>query len=384
VKNRNKYWLLLALGAFVIYVFAAAQPIPEETILAVRWLSSLESNYPLYLESAMSLTKDAAPSRDEVPSGDAAPRGDEASTTGGLLPFQLGNRFGYVDAEGRFSINQIKQGYLSIAPDQWAEYEAIPGRIDIWDPKNAAALSIEAGRGYPLFLDNRIFLLGDEQNAVTALDAAGNVRWTYDFAAPITDIDAAAGLVLVGTLDGTVDLLNENGSRIFFFEPGGSRLSVIYGCRISRDGSKLAIVSGFDDQRFLLLERFGGTYRVSYHEFLADGFRREVSMAFIDGDQRVAFEREGGLGIYHINSRTSLKIPLRGGVIALDESGEEDLLFVITSQPDRKKNLVGIRFPGTIIMETPFQSDHAFLSRQGRRLYVGGGNTLAAFDLGKR
>jgi hypothetical protein len=227
-------------------------------------------------------------------------------------------------------------------------------------------------------------LISEEQTSLRAVDGNGNIRWTYDFAAPITDIDAAASLVLVGFLDGTVELLDDTGRRVFFFEPGGSRLSVICGVRISRDASHLAIISGYDDQRFLLLEKSGNSYKVAYHEFLADGFRRAVHLAFIDNDRRVAFEWENGLGIYDINARNSTKVRLDGAITALDEAGEDNLLFVITSQTSMKKELVGIRLPGEIIMQAPFRSDQVFLGRQGKRLYLGGGGAIASFELDKR
>jgi hypothetical protein len=296
----------------------------------------------------------------------------------------MGNRFGYIDTAGKFVINQVKKENLSISEDHWAEYGARPTRIEVRDPRNNTAAVLEAPQGYPLFLDNRIFLVNNEQHSLQAMDASGKILWNYDFAAPITDVDAAAGLVLAGFLDGTVELLDESGSRVFFFEPGGSRLAVICGCRISRDGSRLAIISGYDNQRFLLLERFGDSYKVIYHEFLSKGFRREVHLAFIDHDRRVAFERDGGLGIYDISTRNSVQVKLDGRITAIDESGEDDLLFVITSQSETRKELVGIKLPGEIMMEAPFRSSAVFLGRQGKRLYVGGGGTLASFELDKR
>jgi hypothetical protein len=368
-KAKYTYRVLISVIIFAAYFFLAARPIPVETVLVPQWLSSLESNYPVYLDGT-------EPPADEENDGIGE---DEP-----LLPFKLGNRFGYIDSYGRFSVNQERKGLVSISETYWAEYEALPDDIDIRDPRNNQAAVIPGSRGYPLFLDGRLFMVNDEQNALEALDASGETLWAYDFAAPITDIDAAAGFVLVGLLDGTVELLNENGKRTFFFEPGGSRLSVICGCRISRDGSKLAIISGYDDQRFLFLERFGDSYKVSYHEFLVGGFRRAVHMAFIDRDQRVVFERIGGIGIYDINGRSNVKIDLDGRLNSFDNSGEDDLLFVITSQSEMRKELVGIRLPGEIIIEAPFRSDTAFLRRKEDRLYVGGGGTLASFKMERR
>jgi hypothetical protein len=356
---KKKYWLVLGTLVFLFYILAAARPIPEETILVSRWLTSLESNYPVSVGGS--------PPDNEV-----------------LLPFKLGDRFGYVGDDGRFTINRIRKGAVSLSGENWSEYEAMPRSLVIMDPQDQPTLTVENPQGYPLFLDKKLFLLGPEQNSLTALDTAGRELWTCDFPATLTCVDAAAGYVLAGTLDGAVELLDSQGRQVFPpFEPGGSRLAVILGCAISRDGSRLALISGIDDQRFLLLEQAGETYRVTYHEFLTDGFRRAVHVAFVDGDSRVIFEREGGLGIYDIAARTSVTLPLEGEIAAVDGSSSGGLLFAISSQGPERKRFVAIRFPDTVIMEAPFKSENVFLGRWGSKVYVGGDLTLASFEVGK-
>jgi hypothetical protein len=355
VKTKQKYWLIVVLLVFILYVFIAARPIPVETILTSQWLRSLESDYP------------------------------DFEDPGALIPFELGGRFGYVGTQGHFTLNRVTQGYVSLSPEAWAEYQALPESIDIRNPQNTRILTIENSRGYPKFLDGRIFMINHEQMSLSLVDEAGAIQWTHDFASPLTYMDAAAGLVLTGSLDGTVELLDGGGGLVFPpYEPGGSRYSVILGCRISRDGSKLAIVSGIDPQRFLLLERFGDSYKVIYHEFLSEGFRREVHLAFIDNDRRIVFERNGGLGIYTIQTRESLYLPLEGDIYAIDGSGNDGLLFVITAESAPRKNLVVVRLPGTKIIEAPFTSQTAFLARQGSRIFIGGGTTMASFELDKK
>jgi hypothetical protein len=352
-----------SLVLFAVYIFIAARPIPQETILVSQWLSSLESGYPVYI------------------------RGQEDGAGGSPIPFRLGDRFGYVDPAGRLSINQIKTQNLFLSAPYWAEYGETPEEIQLRDNTGEPALNIK-GRGYPLYLDGRLFIIGQEMNSLSALDEGGEILWTYDFAAPLTCIDAAAGFVLTGSLDGAVEILDSQGKRFYFFEPGGSRLAVILGCSLSRDGNRLGIISGIDDQRFLLLERYGeagsGEFRVIYHEFLEDGFRRPVHISFIDNDSRLAFERQDGISLYDLRNRVNRILPLEGRIIALDKDGGEGIFFVITSQPGRQNELVGIKLPGTIILKAPFRSDDVFLDRSGSRIYLGGGSTLAAFELGKR
>ncbi|MDR1058262.1 MAG: WD40 repeat domain-containing protein [Treponema sp.] len=357
--KRKKHWLIVGIPVFLLYVFAAAQPIPVETVLRARWLTSLESNYPIVMEET--------------------PRtGGETSP----LPFRVGNRFGYLDEDGRFSINKVRSGYISMSETSWAEYGAAPEQIEIFDPLNKPLLTLTDPQGYPLFLDDRIFLVGKEQNSITALDGNGNESWRYDFSAPLSCIDAAAGLVLTGSLDGVVELLDSSGRLVFApFEPGGSRLAVILGCALSRDGSRFAVVSGIDDQRFLLLEKSADAYRVIYHEFLTDGFRRPVYLSYTYTGRRGVFDREGGLGLYDIDNRTSVFLPMEGEIAALDGAGSDNLLFIISSLGEDAKKLAAVSFPGRIILEAPFKSASAFLSRRGNRIYVGGDSSMVSFEL---
>jgi hypothetical protein len=376
-QEKKKYWIIAGLLLFFIYFFAAARPLPRETVLSSRWLSSLDSDYPVYTGENFA-----------VPEGGDAGNSFPPEAGDPLIPFSLGDRFGYVDSRGFFPMNRIKRSYVSLAENYWAEYELEPENIEVFKPRGGLAVRIEKSRSYPLFLDDRIFLVGNERNTLSALDDSGNILWTYDFAAPLTCVDAAGGIILAGSLDGVVEVLDNRGKLVFSFEPGGSRLSVILGCAVSGDGSRLGIISGVDDQRFLLLERFGGTanneYKVVYHEFLEDGFRRGVYISFIEGDSQIVFERQGGLGIYKISARRSSKIPLEGEINAIDNSGGGGLLFVITSPREGQKKLIALRLAGRIVMEAPFKSETAFLSRSGDRIYTGGGMTMAAFELEKR
>jgi hypothetical protein len=373
-KQGRKYWFIGTLVLFVVYMFVAARPIPRETIMVPRWLSSLESGYSMPFAGAES-------------AGESAPDGESPSP----VPFKLGDRFGYVDARGSLPVNLIKSRNLFLSAPYWAEYDDIPEQIPILDNTGNPLFNIDetgAAQGYPVYLDGRLFLIGKEMNTLIALGEGGKPLWSYDFAAPLTCIDGASGFILTGSLDGAVEILNREGKQFFYFPPGGSRVPVILGCAISRDGSRLGIISGIDDQRFLLLERYGdpgrGEFRVVHHEFLDDGFRRPVYISFIDDDNRIIFERQGGIGIYDLRNRGGRTIPLEGTVLAMDTEGSGGIVFTIITQPGRQKELVGIKLPGTIILRAPFRSDHAFLHRSGRRLYLGGGSALAAFELGKQ
>jgi len=382
VKADKKIGFVAGTALFAVYFFMAARPIPLETVLIPVWLNSVEAGAPAYLGGAPAEAgeEDAASSGGAL--ADGAPSGPPQR-----IPFSLGRRFGYVSRDGVLSVNQIKKANVSLSQERWAEYEAEPDRVAIYGSGGEQVAVIENPRGYPFFLDGRTFLISSEQSAISAIDASGAVSWTYEFAGPLTWVDSAAGLLLAGSLDGVASLLDSGGRRVFSFEPGGSQYSIILGCAISRDGSRLALISGVDDQRFLVLERFGpgaGDYKVVYHEFLGDGFRRPVYVSFIEDDRWIVFERAGGLGFYEIISRKSGKVELDGEVDAVDHSGGKGVVFAVISRSEGIKELVGIRLPGRVIIESPFKSEEVFLGRMDSRLIVGGGQTLASFDLEKR
>jgi len=353
--KKRKNWILLGIAVFVVYFFIASKPVPEESVLAFRWITPLA----------------ASPAARPEPTG--------GTSDAGLIPFRIGRRFGYLNADGTYLLNREVQDQLALSETRWAEYDTLPESISVRSPEGQPVFTLAAPLGYPFFRDGRTFLISGESNALLALDDEGRLSWRYDFQAPITVADAAAGLVLIGGLDGSVELLDAAGRREFSFEPGGSRLPVIIGAAISADGSRLALVSGIDRQRFLLLERYGASFKVVYHEFLETGFRRPVFLAFIDDDRRVAFEREGALGIVDVAKRRSVTIPLPGRILGMEDDGSGARLYVISADKDQNV-LLGIDYPDRIAIRAPFSGSTTFIARRGSRVYLGGDKAIAAFE----
>ncbi|MDR1147929.1 MAG: WD40 repeat domain-containing protein [Spirochaetaceae bacterium] len=361
-KIKKKYLIITIILASLFYAFIAAGPVEEETVLSSKWIKSVETSYDEQLEQ----TED-------------------------LIPFELGTSFGYISDDGRFSINKTKKAYISLSNYFWAEYGEQTASITVKNLRDEAAFTIENGNGYPFFLDSRTFIINSEQNSVSQLEniqndssGAAKFAWTYDFASPLSCVDAAAGLFLAGTLDGTIELIDSTGQRIYFSEPSGSRIATIFGCALSADGKKIALVSGLDKQRFILIEQFGAAWRITFHEFLEEGLRRNVYVMFVDNDNKIAFERESGLGLYDIKSRAIYNIPLDGEITALDGSENNGMLFLISAQDEYNKKLIGIKFPDIIMIEAPFNSENAFLTVKNNNLFIGGKTAIASFAIEKK
>lgn len=352
-KKQRKYWIVLGLLFFTVYLFTASAPIPKESVLIQRWIVSLDSPE------------------------------ETVQRQNTLVPFQLGGHFGYVDESGMFSINRKTDSNTSLSSEAWTEYDSIPESFILHDPYGSDIYAVNNPDGYPYICDDVVFIIGSDQTTLTTLDKAGNKNWTFDFPSPLTSLDTGGSIIAAGTLDGSIYLLHQDGRLVHTFEPGGSRLSVILSVRISADDRHVAVISGIDSQRFLLLERFSDSYKVVYHEYLETGFRRPVFLSFIANDTRLIFEREQALGLFHIDTFSSSSVPFEGTLIGLEEDGSDGRIFLL-QEKDTQVYLSCIRYPDARAFDAAFTANDAYIYREGSLLYVGGDSVLSAFEIGER
>ncbi len=354
--KKHKNWIALGALVFIGYVFMASTPIGKETVLLPAWLSAVES---------------------------AKTRSAPATGTGSsTMPFKLGSRFGYFSEDGGFSLVESVESRLSLNERSWAIYNAAPDSIEIMNADGSLRF-VTNERGYPLFIDDKTWILGPEQNSLALLSDSGQVLWRRQYPSPITCADSAVGLTLVGLLDGSIDLIAADGSRVFFFEPGGSRLPIITSAHLSSDGRRIALISGVDPQRFLLLERGGDAYKVIHHEYLGNGFRRPVISAFVGNNAFFTFENGLGLGIHEIATKKTIFLPLNGRVLVLQDTPTQERFF-LTINTGNIRELLGVQLPATIFMRAPFLSAEPFLAIEGQRLYMGSPSALAALDISSK
>ncbi|GMO43661.1 MAG: hypothetical protein Ta2B_24280 [Termitinemataceae bacterium] len=356
MDTKRKYRIFIVIAVFIVYTLIAAEPIPVETVLSMRWIKSLESTFPQNPESSLQ----------------------------SLIPYKLGSRFGYVSDTGSFAINQIIKNDISFSQDLFAEYSGIDEKIDVKNPLNEIIFTMNDMHAYPFFIADRIFIVHKEQSAVSELNKNGEILWSYFFSSILTCADAQADFFLCGTLDGTLFLIGKNGNLVYSYEPSGSRIQGIYGCAISKDGTKFAVISGIDEQRFVFFEDAAGSWRIRSHEFLGEGFRQPVFITFTDSGKRVAYERKGAVGIYEIESRNFFSVPVKDKIEYICSSDDEDLLFLINRGQARQKTFSVIKYPQILIIDAPYTNKDSFLAVNGKTIFLGGDNNLSMFSIDSR
>ena len=120
-------------------------------------------------------------------------------------------------------------------------------------------------------------------------------RLSRTFISPISIFNKKESRSLVGLLNGRFYILDDTDSIIFEYMPAGSRIKGVYGGTLSEDGLEVALISGLEPQRFLLLKERAGSFHFKFQHRLETDFRRPVFMKFVSDDRFVVFEGNNGV-----------------------------------------------------------------------------------------
>ena len=357
-KKKIFIWLGSAFAVSLAYLFIAAKPITSEFTLQKEWSINLDEKNP--------------------------PNDEVAANSDNLIPFFIGNHYGYIAPNGTLMAKKSIQNnqLISITPKIVSVWNPIPDTLTIESAVPDQTITIKDPMGYPYLVDDRIFLIGKDQDSVALINKGGNTEWSYAVGSPITALDCRADRLLIGTLDGTIYLLSLKGELLFTFQPGGSRLSVIAGGALSSDGNYIAVISGIDRQRFILLEKASQTYKVLHHQFLDSDFRRPVLVQFVQNNQYVLFEGKTNALVFDIHKRKIHEVPLNAPLLAIETIAQSNLVFMLTGK-DLQKQLIVLRLPDRKLITAPFVSRESFIYTAGNHIILGSDSVIASYLVGK-
>jgi hypothetical protein len=343
-------YALVAL-AFLVYFFVAATPLPKELALHAVW--------------ARNVSKDSGPSA-------------EASSNK-LLAFRLGARYGSLAPDGKVAYSRGAPFDVAVSDTAFIPYARDAAVLDAINPVGSSAFQIR-GEGWPFYRSGRLFLISPEMNAVSEYSSDGKLLWSYDYPFKISDFDAASSLSVAGLLDGNLECVDKDGKPVFSFAPGGSRIEVILGVALDAQENAIAAVCGADKQRFVLLERHGGTFKVRYHKYLDSDYREPVTVRFSQDGRYVLYRQPNGIAVFDRESQKEALLPVRAQSFEVATDPARGLMFLF-AETGRSRAVVCFQPPARIVFSYPLPGGPSWSRYADGSLYLGTGSVLGRIDV---
>lgn len=206
---------------------------------------------------------------------------------GQTLAIHNGRRAGFVSMD--HDLMTLYTSDKMAVDDHWLAISGSNG-LEIQEP-DGRLISRISDSSFPISRNGHLFLYRDVFGILSKIDpASGRILWEKEYISPLTVLDGRTGRTLVGLLDGRVQLIDDSGTVLLEYRPGGSRVQAIYGGALSSDGSGIALIAGLDPQRFILLEERKNGFRPVAHHNTETDFRHYVPMGFVRDNQRVLYE----------------------------------------------------------------------------------------------
>lgn len=302
----------------------------------------------------------------------------EHLTPGGSF-FVFGGWEGYWNPQGQLESAAPKRPQATAWGDRIAWYDASKAQVVVEGPQGPQ-FSIP-GEQFPAWAGDRLFTIDENRLGLKAYGKDGRLQWAKHFASLITAFDTSNNLTVVGTLDGRIQIFGANGSPSGGFQPGGSRLPVVYNVAVApRDGAIL-VLAGVDPKRFLVLERGGSEFRPVFHKPLKESHPWPTPLGFLNHGRLAYYQNEKGLAFLDPkNPDHEVVAPVQGNPVLVDNVPGTDLVTFVQKDGDRAALRVSSP-QGASVMTLPFTSQDLLLDSQGSSLFVGVDQTLLRLEV---
>lgn len=349
-KKGAAFYVFSGIAVSIVYVILAVEPLAKEHQFLAQWKLDVNA---------------------QTPKADAA--GEKP------LDFKLGQTMGYFTESGKLLSLETFPFKAAISQRYYAPYNTYGSSIDFFAPDGKKAGTITES-GFPLFDTERIFVFLAGGASFVECDSDGKRKWEYNGTVPITAFDSSASGCVAGFADGTVRQFSSDGTVIQKFAPGGSDFQVILGAALSSDGSMIALVSGQNRQRFVLMKKYDAQTKIVFHEYIAQSSPRQRLVEFSKDGSVVWYNYKDTLGIVDTKGGKSSHLPIRGQAISLEESG--DLVFVLTKDESLYTVYVIEKFD-TMNGSFSFKAQSAFIRTDGENLFVGKDSSVSRIKIVK-
>jgi hypothetical protein len=365
VRKKRPARVLFAAFLFIVFYFLLfPYPLGRELVVRPKW--------------AIPVPTSAGPAR----------QNDNPSAA--TAPFQLGDLFGYVQADGTILYTGKAQYRVALSATGFLAYTRL-GTDWILQDTAGRPVAAFAGNGYP-FLGpegNRIFNVKSDLSGIIELDRNGGALWERDFPTLVTAASQQGEVLLVGLLNGSLLLLDGKGEPLFEYSPKGSRIPIIVGVAVSPDASLLAAVSGIGPQYLTVLRRQNAMsprnsaapgYAVIASLGLPSEYRREVRVSFSPDSRYLVLEGTAGPGLFDPSRGVLRWVGLHGTLAGTAWPGN-GRLAAMACRGSGRAQLAIEPVSGVVVYREEFPARELYLATIEGQLLLGWDGQLLRIDV---
>jgi len=299
----------------------------------------------------------------------------------GVYPYKMGNLFGYLDENGQPVLTGRSSYDVTLSSSSYINYSNVQESLILRSTGGEILANLQT-RAYPVFIKERLFLLGQDRTEVSEISREGELLWKRSFSSLISSMDSNPQHTLLGLLNGRFVLLDREGRELFSYEPGGSRLSAIYSCALSPDSTYLAAVSGIDPQRLVVLERRNEVYRAVVVFNLEQSRRRNQFLAFSQDGNFLFYEGLDRIRYFEIKGRGKGELEYQGILTGYHLPGYGE----VSGISFQKEDSVGFSFfsaSGGLLFTKTIPGVNPYLYAKGDLMILGADTSLLGIKVVK-
>ncbi|NLM00713.1 MAG: hypothetical protein GX220_04590 [Treponema sp.] len=369
MKKKIVFFITFGIFFLVIYLCLATLNMKEELQLSPKWTVDL-------LEDLSTMQKDETGVFQLVNS--------EIFLDEQLIPFKLGQNFGYFTQEGKVASFQTFPFKVSISSSFFTIFSN-DSVIHTIFKKNGKEQCKIFSSGFPFIEDERIYIFAPGGSIVSSFNIEGKQNWRYESYVPIVAFRSSEGACVVGLADGSLLHFKNDQTEPTFFVPGGSNYQIILGADVSKSGELVACVSGLEKQRFVVSRILDGQSKILFHEYLTGELTEQTFVKFAyahsDLEAVVFFQHADGLGIFSLEELKIHNINLEGKILSVAFSPQKKYVFVLSKIDENTFSIYMINNYYQLVGSVRFDAEYAFLHTQNNSLYIGKNFSISRFDL---
>lgn len=283
------------------------------------------------------------------------------------IPYIFNNTAGYFSKDLKNSWQlKIKDG-ISILNDGYINYSREDELLNYRDITDNIKFSIEDD-GYPFSIEERLFIISRNRKSISEV-IYGEKAWHTDFNYTITSVGANKDKIVLGFVKGNFLVLDKKGNRIFNYEPGGSRIPIIYSVNISDNSQYLGVISGLDPQRFILYENRDDSYKPVYVLNLDDQMKHSSKIFFTSKNTSIFIERDSGFYTIDPKNRSSVFIEAPYKLKNVEYIPRFDL-YMVHSGALNYNNISLYSTDYKVLLDKNFLGDGAYVTALDRSIYI--------------